>query len=324
MTDTISVIVPVYNVEKYLHRCIDSIIHQTYQNLEIILIDDGSPDNCGNICDEYAHKDRRIKVVHKENGGLSDARNVGIENATGMYLAFLDSDDWVHNTYIEVLYNLLTNYEADISVCNFYKVSSSDNLSGLSQNSHGIITYTNLEALHQLYDENYLQMIVAWGKLFNKKLFEGIIFPVGKIHEDEFLVYKVLYRASKIVYTSEQLVFYFQRPESIVGEGFKLKNRLDALEAHEERNQFYREIGANNLVAKNCYRIFSIYKSIFHHIHTFPNQASQNDFLNRYELFKKEMRETSQSLSNKLNYELYFHVPILYRFISRYFIHRKW
>jgi len=169
MSELITIIVPIYKVEEYLRRCVDSILKQTYKNLEVILVNDGSPDGCGAICDEYATLDGRIEVIHKTNGGLSDARNAGIEVAHGSYVSFVDSDDWIHQEYIGKLYDLLRETNSDISVCNFIKTSS-DNIE-LEITTGEIFEFTNHEALEQLTDiKFYDQMVISCGKLYKKKL----------------------------------------------------------------------------------------------------------------------------------------------------------
>ena len=246
MNPIISIIIPVYNVEKYLCKCIDSVLGQTYKELEIILVDDGSTDNSGVICDEYEKKDDRIKVIHKKNGGLSDARNCGLDNAIGEYIAFLDSDDWVDFKYIEILYENLRNYNADISICNFRRVHDEKEL---LNNHNNIILYNNIEALQQIYTNKSVQAIVAWNKLYKKSIFKKNRFPKGKIHEDEYLIPILLYSTKRVVYTDKELVYYRQTPNSIMNSKFKLKN-LDYLYALRERNKFFKENNLSELYQK--------------------------------------------------------------------------
>lgn len=236
--ELISVIVPVYNVEPYLKECLDSIINQTYKNLEIILIDDGSLDNCGKICDEYAKKDNRIKVIHKENGGLSSARNAGLDIAEGEYISFIDSDDYVAENFIETLYKLCVENDCDISECDFLKF---ENDVVIQEKITEIQCYTSNEVQHKIYSEEYVKTIVVWNKLYKKYLYENMRFPLGKINEDEFITYKVLYNCkSNIAVTNEQLYYYRYNAQSIMGRKFN-ERRLDVLEAFEERKQFYKD-----------------------------------------------------------------------------------
>ena len=221
MKELISVVVPVFKVEGYLNRCVDSVLGQTYDNFELILVDDGSPDRCGEICDEYAGRDQRVRVLHKENSGLSAARNSGIEIARGDYLTFLDSDDWVHELYLERLHNLLITTSSDISVGNFIQTVEEDVEVDLTNPKIEVLS--GLEALGELAGRLYVQMVVTWGKLYKRDLFKGIRFPPGKFHEDEFTTHKLLYKANKIAVTSEQLLYYRQRKDSIMGERFDIR-----------------------------------------------------------------------------------------------------
>lgn len=242
----ITVIVPVYNVEKYLSKCIESIINQTYSDLEIILIDDGSTDRSGEICDEYQKKDNRIKVIHKKNGGLSDARNWGLNIATGKYIAFLDSDDWIDKDLYKQLYNLINKYNSDIAICNF-KNAYSEDIELIYSDKEEV--YSNVQALEKIYSEQYLQMIVAWNKLYRAEIIKDKRYPVGKIHEDEFLTPILLERANKIVYTNSELIYYRQTPNSIMNSKFNIK-RLDYLYSVDNRIKLFKEKKLDYLYSK--------------------------------------------------------------------------
>jgi len=237
----ISVIVPVYKVEPYLHKCVDSIISQTYANLEIILVDDGSPDNCGKICDEYAGRDKRVKVVHKENGGLSDARNTGLDIAKGSFVAFIDSDDFITVNYAEYLYGLITKYDADISVCNYLPIRE-DGVAIKSKDSlieDKFYRKEDFKALFtaMLYEENLATYDSACTKLYKKILFENIRFPKGKLFEDVRTVPQLLQKAEKVVFGKEKHYFYQIRQDSISTKNFSNKT-FDLIEATKEMCQF--------------------------------------------------------------------------------------
>lgn len=237
--ELVSIIVPIYNVEKYLKKCIESIINQTYKNIEIILVDDGSPDKCGEICEEYSKKDNRIVVIHKQNGGLSDARNKGIKVAKGKYITFVDSDDYVDYRYIELLYKAVKENNTKIAQCNIAKVNMSGNIiARLGYKENSIKTSKNM--LNDIYSSHLIENIVVWNKLYLKEMFNNISFPVGKIHEDEFTTFKILYNVDKISIVNEYLYYYRQTDESIIGKKFN-KKRMDLLEALEERISFLKE-----------------------------------------------------------------------------------
>lgn len=239
----ISVIVPIYRVEKYLDTCIGSLIGQTYGNLEILLVNDGSPDRCGEICEAYAARDGRIRVLHRVNGGPSAARNTGLDAATGDFIGFVDPDDYVHERFYETLMRMIRETDADIAQCRFRKVSE-DDLPGEWQEMHdGSVSVLERPAsLHNLYtnDIHYIHAVVVWNKLYKKELFDGIRFPEGKIHEDEHIAYKVLYRARRVALTSDPLYGYLQRPDSYMGSRFNLK-RLEVLDAYSEQIRFFRD-----------------------------------------------------------------------------------
>lgn len=236
--EKISVIVPVYNVESFLDRCIESIVNQTYANLEIILVDDGSPDNCGKICDFWVKKDPRIKVIHKENGGLSDARNAGLNIATGEFIAFVDSDDLIDKNMYQVLHDSIDEYHCDVSVC---KIARFTEEIPCLKNSNAIFTrfFSPEDALKELISDGCIQQVV-WNKLYRREIIQGISFVVGKLHEDEFWTYQILGKASGIIFTDYIGYFYYQRANSIIGKTYSLK-RLDALEAKVLRHQYIKD-----------------------------------------------------------------------------------
>ena len=215
----ISIIVPVYNVENYLRKCIDSLISQTYKNLEIILVDDGSQDKCPNICDEYKDKDSRIVVIHKNNGGLSDARNFGIKYSCGKYVTFVDSDDYVENDYIEYLYNLLKEENTIISVCGHYICYDEKKI---KKNASFTKKIDKVSALNDiLYDKEV--DLSSWGKLYSKELFDDISFPKGKIFEDTATTYLLFDKCNYISVGEKCKYYYVLRNNSITTTDFNLK-----------------------------------------------------------------------------------------------------
>lgn len=236
----VSVIVPIYDVEKYLQSCIDSILAQTYICMEIILVDDGSPDLCGSICDRNSMLDNRIHVIHKENEGLSSARNVGLEVATGKYVVFIDSDDTIHEKFIEILINLCEQYDCDIAQCDFLVVTKDS--AKLPLNSlQSLFFYSGKQSLSKLCMGNdNVKYLVPWNKIYRRELFQGIRYPVGRIHEDEFVTYKLLWKAQKVAVTNQYLYYYLKRPDSIMGRKFSIK-RLDCHVAFQERLDFLKE-----------------------------------------------------------------------------------
>ena len=230
----ISIIVPIYKVEAYLKRCLDSLLNQEYQDFELVLVDDGSPDQCGEMCDEFAEKDSRIRVIHKENGGLSDARNAGLAVASGDYVTFVDSDDWVAPGYLGKMYAALMQEGADICECIAVSTDSEVMIENLGSGAR--TSFTTEEGLKVLILDTELHQHV-WNKLYKREMIEGILFEKGKTNEDEFWTYRVFGRAQKIVKLDIILYYYFQRPGSIMGESYSLK-RLDVLDAKVERQRY--------------------------------------------------------------------------------------
>lgn len=217
----VSVIVPIYKVEAYLPRCIESIINQTYTNLEILLVDDGSPDCCGELCDKYAHQDIRIKIFHKKNGGLSDARNFALDRMTGDYVTFIDSDDFVDLRYIEVLVGLLENSKANVSMVGCQTFEDESLTTQYNGQPFESVVYTKEEALQRALKVQLRQS--AWGKLYEKQVFEEIRFPKGMLYEDLAIFYDVIAESNGIAYTSLPLYKYFIRSESIMRQPFKIQ-----------------------------------------------------------------------------------------------------
>lgn len=247
----ISIIVPVYNVEKYLRRCIDSILAQTYSNLEIILVDDGSPDGSGLICDEYAVLDPRVTVIHKENGGLSDARNAGLDVATGEYVGFVDSDDYIHPQMYEKLLSAIQSTGSNISLCSYVYV---DEETGAVDESYCVMNpiktavLSRMQALEKInaYQPNSFFYVTAWNKLYERKLFSNLRFVNGKIHEDEFSVHHLFNLAGKIATIEDVLYYYVQRNGSIMNSRMTKKS-LDIIDALMDRYEFYLSIERKDL-----------------------------------------------------------------------------
>lgn len=233
----ITVIVPVYKVEAYLDRCVQSIVDQCYQKLEVILVDDGSPDRCPEMCDAWAEKDSRIRVIHKENGGLSDARNAGMAVATGEYISFIDSDDWIAPEMLERLVKALERDDSDIAACTVEMVWE-DGRQPEYLTVRKELVLDQLEAQRALLHETLLKQPV-WYKLYRRKTIQNIPFEVGKYHEDVFWSYQAIGNAQRVSLIDYVGYFYFQRDGSIMGEGYSLK-RLDAIEAIERRHEYLK------------------------------------------------------------------------------------
>lgn len=239
MYDLISVIIPVFNVGAYLDKCMTSVVQQSYKELEIIVVDDGSTDNSPQICDNWSVKDDRVHVIHKENGGLSDARNAGLAVATGSYISFVDSDDWLKPQFMETLMRTLKENNADIAECGVLYVDEQDHVLRKRCCQEDKVVKSKIEALCALVKENGIYQTV-WNKLYKRDVLEGILFEKGKYNEDDFWTYQVFDRAEKLVAISDELYCYLQRNSSIMGSGYQLK-RLDGLEARFRRMEYLQK-----------------------------------------------------------------------------------
>ena len=234
----ISVIVPVYKVEPYIHRCVDSILGQTFTDFELILVDDGSPDNCGVICDEYARKDSRIHVIHQENGGLSAARNAGIDwafaNSDSKWLSFIDSDDWIHRSYLDILVCSAVRFDAGISGCGLFRTEQMVEDSEISDGE-----FLSMD-VQRAYADYYGMCMTACCKLYRKDLFRNVRFPVGKLHEDCYITHIPLFQAEKVAVSESKMYYYYSNPGSITRMKWSEK-RLQEIEAHEQRAAWLKE-----------------------------------------------------------------------------------
>lgn len=238
----ISIIVPVYKVEPYLRQCVDSILSQTFQDFELILVDDGSPDNCGVICDEYASKDNRIHIIHQSNGGLSAARNAALDwmfaNSPTPYLTFIDSDDWVHERYLELLYREIDKTQPSISACDFVFVSDS---TGKSPSRNRDVKVTEMTS-EKFWCEKFACAASACYKLFSKELFSNMRFHVGRLFEDQMLMPRVVFQVQSIRFIEATLYFYRIRDNGITHQMWS-PSKLDYCDAMEMQMEFFSERG---------------------------------------------------------------------------------
>lgn len=299
----ISVIIPVYKVENYLDKCVESVVLQSYRDLEIILVDDGSPDHCPEMCDEWAKRDSRIKVIHKKNGGLSDARNVGLKAAIGEYVSFIDSDDWVCKEFYSMLLNTMKKEDSDIVECEKLIVSGHEKIEGQTppkemfhtgiRKENEINNYTAEEGLRKLIEDRELCQHV-WNKLYKMELVRNIPFLKGKLNEDEFWTYQIFGQAHRITKVNKPLYCYLQRVGSIMSQGYSM-GRLDGLEAKQRRQEYiehhYPELsrmGRLNLFS-TC--IYSYQMSL-----RYLSGGERNEAQSRINSIQKECRPVQKDL----------------------------
>lgn len=251
----VSVIVPVYKVEQYLPKCVDSIINQTLQEIEIILVDDGSPDQCGKMCDTYASQDDRIVVIHKENGGLSSARNAGIAIAKADLVCFVDSDDFIESDMVEFLYKNLLKEDADISVCGIF-----DHYEGKTNITNDRLGYSVCNRAEAVKHELINVPVSAVNKLYKKTLFNEVLFPVGKLYEDAHTTIPLILRTSKVVFDLKPKYHYIHREQSITTEKYR-PGVLSLIEANRNNMELVLSIYPNYIKETEyryywaCYRI---------------------------------------------------------------------
>lgn len=273
---TISVIVPVYNVEQYLEKCIESICSQSFPALEIILVDDGSTDRSGAICDEWKQKDVRIRVIHKENGGLSDARNVGIEAASGEWYMFVDSDDTITPDTVGRMYQAAINHGCEIAVCNMVRVYDD----GTTEPFYHPVSEPTVWDGGQRFET--LKQPSACNKLFRAELFENVRFPKGKFYEDTFIYHILAYRASRIVLTGHDGYLYLSRRESILGQPTYTDRYFDMAEAVYKRMTFLLEHGVSFYGDEACLSLYIITANAEKHIARTADNAQKFEQLRQW------------------------------------------
>lgn len=312
--ELISVVVPVYNVEKYVKDCVDSILNQSYKQLEIILVDDGSTDSSGFICDKFCEENKNIKVIHKENGGLSDARNVAIDISTGQYITFIDSDDTIKEDYISFLYKIAIDNQCDISICDFEYVNEKGKLLNNIRNSGNIVIYDRKTAIRNLVEGKEINSSASM-KLYRTQLFEGIRYPKGKIYEDLATTYKLFLKANKIVRGDKALYIYLYRKGSITKRKYyekKMDMIYNAQNMCQDIEKVYPEL-------KDCCntRLFSQYITAYVEA---TNSGCDKKIKEYLYMLIKDISNEKIVLSNKKTKIYYFFVKksrIGFEFISK-------
>jgi glycosyltransferase involved in cell wall biosynthesis len=298
----VSIIVPVYKVEKYIVRCIESLVYQTYTNLEVILVDDGSPDSCGQICESYANKDNRIVVVHKPNGGLSDARNYGLSKATGEIIGFVDSDDYVDSKFVQALIEAMIQEKADIVEC--HSVNFLDGEEPQSKHLKDRKVINSFDWLTESKLGDFMSCVV-WNKLYRRELFKNVSFPVGRHYEDEATTYKVVYKSKKIVRLSSALYFYRQRSGSITRMKKTMKEINEQYLALFEKCLFFNQL-KENVIADFAYSKLLIYMISTYKVR-FKLCGQKSDW------YDSIVKNSERVLSAKI-------VPVKYKMYIRLFI----
>lgn len=315
--ELVSIIIPVYNVEKYLNKCIQSVVNQSYKNIEIILVNDGSQDNCHRICDEWAKKDERIKVIHQTNQGLSSARNSGIEIANGDYLCFVDSDDYIDTNYIQILYRTVHENNADMGICRFADIDENNKLlesGNIQQIAEGV--YTGKDILKELIFTFKLPIRVVWNKIYKKSLFDNIRFAVGRINEDEFIIHRLIASSDKISVTNKVLYYYLHRNNSIMSSGFNIK-KIEYLIALEDRIKVCEMVEKNDchsfLSFKARFNLLNTITELYFLVYSSPQIGSDSKknvktkFKSLFNKYFIEYKQQNKQLNSKTKYS---HIPL--------------
>lgn len=311
MKDLISVIIPVFRVEEYLRRCVDSVLAQTYENMEVILVDDGSDDGCPAICDAYAREDDRVRVIHQKNAGLSGARNAGIEASRGAYLAFVDSDDYLAADFLECLYRACEETDSDMSVCRWEYVKGEGIL---ERGSRQVSVFTGREMLAKLYTPDGAWFVVAWNKLYRRKVFEVIRYPLGRIHEDEATTYRIYDTVKQAAFVDASLYGYFVTPKSIT-RGFNPK-RMDWVRAVAERMDYFEEKGYKELMVPGLQAFADGSIDIYFGLRDFlPGSEKEQEEIRAH--IRRGLRRVRPygrfPLRTEIGYRLFLACPGLYR-----------
>lgn len=309
MNELISVIVPVYNTEKYLKRCIESIINQTYKNIEIILIDDGSTDSSSQICDEYAAIDNRIKVIHKENGGQGSARNLALDNMTGKYVGFVDSDDWIDTQMYEILYGNIMKFGADISCCRHHEKDIFD----IKNDAVEVFSQPETMRLHLYHHEGFGQS--PWDKLYKKELFDGIRFPEMRAYEDCATIYQVLAKANKVVFQNVNLYHYEIRENSTMTQKFSAV-KFQAITAYLGMYEFYKSKYPQYANRVKNMLMGSIQYCVGETL-VLKRQREYKKEINNAESILKKIGTKGLSLKGRINFILILHFKFLYCFLYK-------
>lgn len=254
-SDVVTIVVPVFNVAPFLPHCLESLAAQSYPNLEIILVDDGSTDGSGALCDRFARTDPRVRVVHQPNAGLASARNAGMAIATGEFVLFIDSDDWVGSELVAHLRDVMRVTNADIVVGDFVSTENVDEPTRPVQSTDATVLSPD-KAIRALLGPQHVLWTVAWGKLFRRSVLTGLAFPHGRLHEDEFFTYRALAQAERVALTQAAHYFYRQRPGSIMASPLAVRRGMDAIDAYRERADYIRANGPTDLVGEAQAQLF--------------------------------------------------------------------
>ncbi|MCR5557534.1 MAG: glycosyltransferase [Butyrivibrio sp.] len=315
--ELISVIIPVYNVGNYLERCVESVCKQSYLNIEIILVDDGSTDDSGKICDEFGKVDDRIKVIHQTNKGLAGARNTGIDASRGEYLCFVDSDDYVHPDYVKYLYEICVDNHCQIGICGH---CATDRMEKFHEVDWGgkVLVCDRKQIFDDFYSENHVPIVIAWNKIYSRECIGNIRYDEGFIHEDEATTFKYLYNAKRIAWGKERLYYYFDRTDSITGQEYS-KKRLDILKAYENRLEFYSSHAEQEYYERECQFYLSEILNNYHKVYLYLQKDKEllGMLKSKYQKAYLNADRSNWTVGRKMLYGVCYAYPLFYAFLKR-------
>lgn len=320
----VSVIMPIYNVEAFLKCAIDSVLHQDYENLEIILVDDGSTDNSGNICDEYAKKDNRIQVIHKNNGGLSSARNAGLDVFKGKYVYFIDSDDFIAPNAISSALTAMKEDHSDLVIFNYYYVDESNNVMKRELDNNIKPIWSIDDFWNYISDVSNTELsiasVVAWNKLYKREIFESLRYLEGRINEDSFIITDIIRQVSKISYINEPLYYYRTRSGSIMSSR-GTKGITDSTLSLIKRCKYFNEFKYDELLASHFRTIVSDYLNIKKHKKELTEtqlkdlKVIDSKIKYLYQLLKyKKLKRV-----DRISIDFAYHTPRLFLLVRKFF-----
>lgn len=324
MTPLISIVIPVFNVEKYLDECIESVLKQTYDHIEVLLIDDGSTDQSPIICERYASNDQRVKCYHKTNGGLSSARNYGIDRANGQYITLVDSDDYIDERFIEILYNNLIETDSDIAISNFQRFSEQTNPREIGvENDYETIVFTRLEAYEALYKKRFkYQFTMACGKLYRKEILREISFPVGRNYEDTATAHQFIGKTKKIVYIDRKQYLYRTRQTSITKSESFIKDDM-ILSAKEQLDFFNKAEVPYEIVLMSAKSYITLLMGVFSRIKAtdaYSKEKKKNIYQQVEETLRLYPKTVERDLFFKLRTFIFRRFPKVYVFIINHIV----
>lgn len=314
----VSCIVPVYNVEKYLDKCVESIVNQTYKNIEIILIDDGSSDNSPNICDKWKERDSRIIVIHKKNGGLSTARNVGLDRMTGEWVVFVDSDDYIHSQYIEVLLFAVNKYKVDLASCNYVEVNENNIIEEEKIKS---IKYIKKEFIKSssVYGVTEDIKIIVWNKIFKRNIFENIRFPINRVCEDIGVLFYILDKIENYCMVDSTLYYYQYNQESIWRKKWSI-DYMDRIDVVYEQYLHFKNKGDEKFVAsilEFCINCFPTNYVKFKEANIFQNFENKRIYFSRYKkILLLVLKNTNLSWKLKVKHLIFYYLPVTMSYLK--------